>query len=185
MKPFLESGLLFEFSEAAWSNLLEFDKTKDFQNAKDALRGTKGVDFTGVLNNETLVFMEVKNFRGYRIENKPRLENGDDHIWLEAAQKMRDSVSVVVGSARNSTHSKTDWQRYTEFLSNEKKAIRFVLWVEQDMPPQKFKANRKWDRHEVDNRRDLKRCLGWLTKKVDIACIEDNPFPDALTVTYQ
>ncbi len=184
MKSFKESDLIFEFSDAAWSDVLEFDKTTDYQNAKNALPGTKGVDFTGILGNEALVFIEAKNFRGHRIKSKPRVENGEDPIWLEAAQKMRDSVSVVVGSARNSTHLKAVWQNYLEYLGYEHKFIHFVLWLEQDLPPNNAVAKRKWEKNEIDNRRHLKRCLRWLTNKVDIASIQNNPFPDSLTITY-
>jgi hypothetical protein len=179
-----ENGLVFEFNDDHWTDLLHFDMTVDYKNAKDALPGTKGVDFTGVLGNQTLVFIEAKNFRGHRIESKPRVENGEDPIWLEAAQKMRDSVSVVVGSARNSTRLTEEWQRYLEFLQSKNKQLHFVLWLEQDQPTSSAKAIKKWERNEVDNRLHLKRCLRWLTKKVDIASIQNNPFPDSLTVTY-
>lgn len=184
MMPFQESDLVFAFSDAAWSDVLEFDKTKDYQNAKHALPGTKGIDFTGVLGNQALVFIEAKNFRGHRIESKPRVENGEDPIWLEAAQKMRDSVSVVVGSARNSTHSKAVWQRYLAYFGEERKYIHFVLWLEQDLPPNNGAAKRKWEKNEVDNRRSLKKCLRWLTHKVDIASIQNNPFEGKLEVSY-
>ncbi|MCU0346322.1 MAG: hypothetical protein MUC59_05245 [Saprospiraceae bacterium] len=180
-----ENGLVFEFNDDHWAGLLHFDLTNDYKHAKDALPGTKGVDFTGVLGNQTLVFIEAKNFRGHRIESKPRLENGEDPIWLEAAQKMRDSISVVVGSARNSTHLKVVWQRYLEYFGKENKYIHFVLWLEQDMPPNNASAKRKWEKNEIENRRSLKRCLRWLTNKVDIASIQNNPFPDSLAVSYQ
>ncbi|MCF8245385.1 MAG: hypothetical protein K9J37_06260 [Saprospiraceae bacterium] len=180
-----ESGLLFEFSDAHWSQLLFFDKTKDFQNAQEALPGTKGVDFTGILTDSALVFMEVKNFRGYRIENKPRIENGEDPLWLEVAQKMRDAVAVTIGGARNSAHLKDTWSSYLEYLRNENKAVQFILWLEQDLPPVEYKAKRKWEKTEIDLRRDLKRSLRWLTTKVDVASIQNNPFPQALTVTFQ
>ncbi len=179
-----ESDLIFDFSDAHWTHLLSFDKTKDYQNAQEALPGTKGVDFTGILENNALVFMEVKNFRGYRIETKPRIEGGDDPVWLEAAQKMRDAVSVSVGSARNSTNLKETWQRYLEFFSNENKFIHFVLWLEQDLPPLEFKAKRKSEKTEIELRRDLKRSLRWLTTRVDVANVRNNPFPQALTVSY-
>ena len=180
-----ESDLNFDFSDAHWTCLLQFDKTRDFQNAQEALSGTKGVDFTGILENQSLVFIEVKNFRGHRIETKPRIEGGDDPVWLEAAKKIRDSVSVVVGSARNSTHLKETWQRYLEIMGSEKRYIHFVLWLEQDLPAQASKAKRKSEKNEIELRRDLKKSLHWLTPRVDVANVQNNPFPQALTVTYR
>jgi hypothetical protein len=70
-------------------------------------------------------------------------------------------------------------------LGNESKLIHFVLWLEQDLPPNNPAAKRKWEKNEVDNRRHLKRCLRWLTSKVDIASMQNNPFPDSLAVTCQ
>jgi hypothetical protein len=179
-----ESDLNFDFNDAKWTNLLHFDKTTEYRNAQEALPGTKGVDFTGILENHSIVIMEVKNFRGHRIENKPRIEGGDDPVWLEAAKKIRDSVSVVVGSARNSTHLKETWQRYLEIMGSEKKYIHFVLWLEQDMPDQVSIAKPKSERNEIVLRRNLKKSLRWLTPRVDIANVQNNPFPQALTVTY-
>ncbi|MEZ4930548.1 MAG: hypothetical protein R2788_00215 [Saprospiraceae bacterium] len=179
-----ESELQFEFDDQQWGNLLEFDKTKDFQNAQEALPSTKGVDFIGINKEDALVFIEVKNFRGHRIENKPRIEDGEDPLWMEVAQKMRDSISVIVGGSRNSTHQKETWTAYFDYLKSEEKTLHFVLWLEQDLPPTNFKAKKKWDRNEYSLRKRLKNSLRWLSSKVDIASMDNNPFPTSLNVNH-
>jgi hypothetical protein len=179
-----ESDLLFDFNENFWTALTKFDETKAFQNAQEAIPGTKGIDFVGIKENQSLVLFEIKNFRGYRIQNKPRIEAGEDPLWLKVAQKMRDSIAVTVGAARQSTNNLEDWKTYMEFLKNENKIIHFVLWLEEDLPPQSFKAKKKWEKQETFLRRRLKESLRWLSARVDVASISNNPFENSLTVNY-
>jgi len=181
---YTESELQFEFDDQQWDKLLAFDKTKDFQNAQESLPSTKGVDFIGINEGSALVFIEVKNFCGHRIENKPRIEKGEDPLWLEVAQKMRDAMSVIIGGTRNSTHQKEIWTTYFDYLKSESKSLHFILWFEQDLPLSNFKAKKKWDRNEYSLRKRLKKSLRWLSSKVDIASINNNPFPESLTVKH-
>jgi hypothetical protein len=113
---FEESGLRFEFSPSQWYALLQYDETKDFLKIRDAVSKTKGVDFVGIFQNSTLVLMEVKNFRGSRIANKPRVEQGDDPLEIEFAQKVKDTIAGIAGGARNSTHFKTEWMSFLDLI---------------------------------------------------------------------
>lgn len=179
-----ESDLQFEFDDQKWEDLIKFDETRDFKNTQEALPGTKGVDFVGISNRRTLVFLEIKNFRGHRIQNKPRIENDEDPLWMEVSHKMRDALSVVIGGARNSTNQKDVWVKYLNYLRNENKPLHLILWLEQDLPPSDYTAKKKWDRNEYTLRKRLKKGLRWLSPKVDIASINNNPFSDSLTVSY-
>lgn len=180
---FQESNLQFVFNDVKWAHLLKFDEETDFKLTEESVSGTKGIDFSGIFEKSTLVLIEVKNFRGYRIENKPRMIGGADPLWLEVAQKMRDAIAVKVGAARNSTHQAATWNAYLEILKNQKKQLHLVLWLEQDAPfgiQQKYRSV-----EEVELfRRQLKRSLKWLTNKVDVVNISTNPFSNSLTVTY-
>ena len=180
-----ESKLKFNFSEKDWSFLLKLDETKDFRKANRAIPGTKGVDFVGIYEEDSLVLIEVKNFRQHRIENKAKTEGRDGLLWLEIAQKIRDSFSVIVGGARNSTNKRIYWRNYLDFIRDEKKAVHLVLWLEQSLPPAQPKAQKKRGRSNTDLKRNLKKSLRWLSSKVDIASIENNPFPNSLTVNFQ
>ncbi|AIQ11081.1 nuclease-related domain-containing protein [Paenibacillus durus] len=62
-----ESNLRFQFKEGLLP--IKFDETSFYTNRFNTLQGSKGVDFI-VFDNETLYFIEVKNFSGYEIENK-------------------------------------------------------------------------------------------------------------------
>jgi len=56
--------------------------------------GTKAVDFVGVRGG-SLFFFEVKDFRGYRIENTRRQR---EELPLEIGLKVRDSLAGVAGA---------------------------------------------------------------------------------------
>ncbi|MBI5917090.1 MAG: hypothetical protein HY842_17090 [Bacteroidetes bacterium] len=178
-----ESNLQFVFNDMHWEHLLKFDDETDFKQAQEAVQGTKGVDFSGIFEKNTLVLIEVKNFRGYRIENKPRMVGGDDPLWLEIARKMRDAIAVIVGAARNYPHQATAWNAYLEVLRNKRKQLHLVLWLEQDAPISKQQKYRSVADEEVF-RRQLKRSLKWLTQKVDVANVSTTPFSNSLTVSY-
>jgi len=90
-KEFKESRLKFFFNEQYWNNVIQFDEHPDYKKIKEALSGTKGVDFLGVLG-ENVYFIEVKNFKDYRIKNKERLKNIGEDLMIEVAQKVRDSL---------------------------------------------------------------------------------------------
>ena len=180
---FQESNLQFVFNDAKWAHLLEFDKETDFTQAQEAVPGTKGVDFSGILEKDKLVLIEVKNFRGHRIENKPRMVGGAAPLWLEVAQKMRDAIAVAVGAVRTSTYQAAAWKAYLEVLNHQKKQLHLVLWLEQDAPANRQQKYRSVEEEEFF-RRQLKRSLKWLTKRVDVVSISTNPFSNSLTVNY-
>jgi hypothetical protein len=180
---FLESNLQFDFSDEHWAHLLKFDETKDFKLVQESVPGTKGIDFSAIHKTNTLVLIEVKNFRGYRIENKPRMMGGENPLWLEVAIKMRDSVSIIVGSARSSTYQNADWAAYLEVLKNQKKQLQVVLWLEQDAPITRQQQYRSVSEEEIF-RRQFKRSLKWLTNKVEVIDKSAHPFVDSLSVSY-
>ncbi len=83
---FEESKLLFDFSDLSWNYLMQYDQETDFDKIQNAILGTKAVDFIGIFKENTLCIIEVKNFRGTRIQNKPRVEDGDEPLDLEVQQ---------------------------------------------------------------------------------------------------
>lgn len=181
---FEESRLTFDFDDEAWSYLLKYDESKDYKNLQESIEDTKAVDFTGVLHKETLALIEVKNFRGYRIENIPRIPELD----LEIAQKVRDTLAGIVGGARNSTNLPETWQNYLSYLQNGHKSVHVVLWLEEDLPPQlpNEKQQKRMQARGGSINSRLKRRLGWLNAKIIVAnhAIENNPYADSLKVAF-
>ena len=63
------------------------------------LAGSKGTDFVGLHPDYGLLLLEVKDFRGHRIENRQRLRSGE--LAIEVACKARDTIAALVGAARH------------------------------------------------------------------------------------
>ncbi|MEZ4958722.1 MAG: DUF6661 family protein [Saprospiraceae bacterium] len=179
-----EKDLQFVFDDSHWTGLLKFDETKDYKNASENLPETKGVDFTGVYQKHSLVLIEVKDFREHRIKNKPKFTDGPDALWLKVAQKYKNSVAVIVGAARNSTHEKETFQSYLEILKNEGKQFFLILWLEQDTPLAMKNKKLKSNRQEYLLLQDLKKSLKWLTTKVNVIDASVNMFKESLTVNF-
>ncbi len=154
MKKIKEGNLTFEFDDK-WSDLIKFDENPDYKKI-EKLDGTKAVDFLGILNNETVVFVEVKDFRGYRIENKKRIDDGE--LYIEIAQKVRDSIACIIGGCRNSTHLKEFWLRIGKFLIEGD--VRIVFWLEQD---RSVKLRQRSKAGLSSHSNELKKKLKWLT----------------------
>lgn len=191
MIQFSESKLLFEFTDD-WSELMKYDKEVDYEKISDVVPETKAVDFIGILENDKLVFFEIKNFRKKdRINNdlendetKERLERENHNsLTIEIAQKVRDTLAGILNSARHSTHKKETWNKYLSLIQNDKKPIHVVVWVEKDKlstRPDIF--NRRRDARNGTIVQRLKTRLAWLTKQVSVMNLENNEMDAFLKV---
>src|SRR5262245_28843529 len=108
----LEEGfLIFEFGER-W-NILKLDEHRDYRERIGKVEGTKAIDFLGILDDQELYFIEIKDFRDHRIETRGRLLSGE--LAIEVAQKVRDSLACIVGAYRTSSVP-SSWQPYAKLL---------------------------------------------------------------------
>ena len=181
----VERDTRFIFDTSRWSAVIKYDEQTDYKKIKDAIEKTKGVDFIGILDNEILSLMEVKSFRGHRIETKYRLEGVEDSLDLETAQKFRDTIVGIIGAARNSTHLRENWTTYTRFLLNSKKKIHVVLWLEKDEDTKSPNLRIKRDNARGGNlTRRLRQKMNWLTSNVFVSDINDNPYSTSLKVAF-
>ncbi len=178
-----EGNLRFKFADT-WSYLLKYDerdeggkpKLAEYRKIHDATNGAKAVDFIGMLNINKLVLMEVKDFRGHRIENKERISSGE--LATEVATKVRDTFSAIVGAYRTSeSQQKEYFENYFNILADRKRDVYVVLWQEDD------RSNMSKPRQYNDIQL-LKQKLSWLTNKVHILSKSDNSFSVNLAVEY-
>ena len=96
MTRFEESRLIFKFGDS-WQ-VIQYDaKDSDYTKGLGIIEGSHAVDFVGI-HDEILYLIEVKNYHNCRIENKPKLENGE--LAVELAQKVRDTIAGIVGTHR-------------------------------------------------------------------------------------
>jgi hypothetical protein len=92
-----------------------------YRNQVSRLPNTKAVDFMALLNGEDVYFIEIKDFRNYRIENKTRLTSGE--LALEVAHKVRDTLAGLMGATRNESPA-TILSETTGLIINRTKTVR-------------------------------------------------------------
>jgi hypothetical protein len=175
MTSFEEGSLAFDFG-AAWNNTsLHFDKHRDYEKVVHAVAGTKGVDFLGIYRGE-LYFIEVKDFRGYRIQNKKRLSTGE--LTIEVAQKVKDTVACIIGASRN-TGTAESWEPYLRLLLDRSRPLRVILWLEQDTPPKKPRGRVDFDSGVIG--KELRTRLHWLHARIAVHSVNE-PAPTRLAM---
>jgi hypothetical protein len=175
----LEEGKLrFSFDTNIWPVVIKADEHPDFKSL-EKLNYSKAVDFICASENE-VTMIEVKDFRNHGIENKLRLEDGGEHLCTEVGCKVKDSVSGVIGGARNSTHEKADWLTIARSLINDRHSLKLVLWLEENNgQPKRSKAGAGIYTNK------LKTKLKWLTGGNHAIVIDNtcNSIP-GVTVTF-
>lgn len=171
MTEFEESRLKFSFADT-WQ-VFQLDSSRFYRERLSAqVEETKAVDFIGIYQQEVLYFIEVKNFKGHRIENKDRLEKSA--LSTEIAQKIRDSIACIIAANRTTAEAET-WQEYKNLLCNPKNTLSVVIWLEQDLPKHK-----PYHHQNLVEMGEFKRKLSWLTSKVFVMNHKDCKLPDVM-----
>lgn len=133
----IEGDLEFDFDNDYWSQVIKFDVHVDYRKVTEKIPGTKGVDFTGILGQDTFVVIEVKDFRGSRIENKQR----DEPLDLEVSKKFIGTLATIIGGNRTSTHGRNMWKDYLNLIRAPTEEIKVILWLEEDSSNQPANKN--------------------------------------------
>jgi hypothetical protein len=167
MIEFEESHLKFNFADT-WQ-IFQLDSSNFYRKRLSAqVEETKAVDFVGI-HQQVLYFIEVKNFKGHRIENKGRLEKSE--LSTEVAQKIRDSIACII--AANRTAETEKWQDYKDLLCHPENMLKVIVWLEQDLP--KHDCQKARISNEI---KKFKEKLSWLTSKVFVMNQKDHKLPD-------
>jgi len=116
--------LIFTFPDD-W-NVSKFDDTSFYRNRVEKLNGIKAVDIIA-RNNDSLQFIEVKDFRTHRIENTQRQKNGE--LVIEVAQKFVSTIAALLGSRRWGLEEFTP---YNACLNLNEQSIEVILFIERD-----------------------------------------------------
>ncbi len=152
----------------------KYDAHRDYRQRIGKLEGTGAVDFIGIYDEKDLFFIEVKDFRGFRIQSKGRLERGQ--LALEVARKVRDTIPGLVAAYRRCSEPEV-WRPYVSALMRRQKRLYVALWIEEDRP-----AGKVLTRRRVVSRgtltKTLKQKLRWLTTKVAVLDREQPSLPD-------
>jgi hypothetical protein len=156
---FKEGNLEFDFDEQAWSHVIKFDEHIDYAKVKNQVPETKGVDFTGILNDSTFVAIEVKDFRGFKTQENHR----EEPLEIEVAKKLVGSLATVYAGCRASTYNGFLWKEYNELIQNRENEVHIILWYEAD-PLDSRQTHLKGRRNNLKDK--LKNKLSWLKCRV-------------------
>jgi hypothetical protein len=122
-----EGDVRFEFEAEA---VLKWDEHEAFIRGIRRLEGTKAVDFVVTLSTGQLALVEVKNFRGHRIENRDRIET--EELARDVAAKVRDSIAGLLWASKR---EHDDGRVSVSALRVSRKDVPKVLvvfWLEDD-----------------------------------------------------
>ena len=169
---FQEGRLRFSFGDA-W-RVEKYDEHRGYRQRLGKLGNTRAVDFVGCHENKTLFLIEVKDFRGHRIENKDRLHHG--MLAQEIAWKARDTLPGLIAAHRARLDGES-WEPFVSALTDPACRLSVVLWLEEDRP-----SRGPWARRRTVARgtltKQLKRKLRWLTTHIAVLERGTTALPD-------
>lgn len=167
----VEGALELEFGDE-WDLVLKWDECPSYREGIHRLGDCKAVDVLALSRTRRqLLMIELKDFRGHRIENKERIKDGE--LFVEVGHKARDTVAGICGAAR--TGGDTDVARMAVELAATT-PLTVVLWLEEDLHAQDAPVtHRQRGKSRLDTmRRALKERLRWLTARVMICSLESS-----------
>ncbi len=138
LAPFIPGKLILEFNRF-YLQLSEHEK-REISLVAEGIRKIAMLNYL-ILNASlkkggTLFLIEIKDFRGARIENKQRIE----HAYLadEVAQKVRDTIAGLYGAYRCCSLTLAPFYKYLfanpKYLKEkrESRKITAILFLEED-----------------------------------------------------
>lgn len=165
MTRLVVDGIQFDF-ERSW-RVAKWDDSPWYRDGIQRLQGeidgrqegTKAVDLLG-LRGEVPYLIEVKDFRGFTIENKRRQVH---ELPVEIGLKARDTIAGVSGlvSLGNPPELPAHW---LQAVRDQGRAVHVVAWIAED-PPRPAQADYQRTRAEI-RLAGLKQKLAWLTRRV-------------------
>lgn len=164
-----EGKLRFTFDDG-WK-ILKWDEHGAYQDGLQRFSGTKAVDFFGLYNGAPH-FLEVKDFRQRRIENKERMNTGE--LAKEIACKVRDTLAGMSWACGREPLDRRELSEFLKPLMIRAEKIPVVLWLEEDRLPTPAVASALGEA--------IRRELLWLNPKVRVTSRALAPIP-GLTVT--
>lgn len=125
MQVFQEQDRIFSFPDT-WQ-VLHYDEggfRREHMSQYDA------VDFVAIHPDGKLFMIEVKDFRGYSIQNRDKILNGD--LYVSIGKKVVATVAgLMIGHCRKNLVS---YSPFASLLSVATSQIRIIALVEHDYP---------------------------------------------------
>lgn len=130
-------------------------------------QGSKAVDVLGSREGR-LYFIEVKDFRGHRIENRKRLR---DDLAVEVALKVRDTLAGLMGTLH--ARGPVEWRSWAASVVARKPKV--LLWLEQDITRH---PDPRRGRSDLSLEDTLSNKLRWLNPSVLVLDRRASSLPD-------
>ncbi|MBI4662618.1 MAG: hypothetical protein HY735_27715 [Verrucomicrobia bacterium] len=138
---------------------------------RDGVPGSRACDFAGV-RSATGYLIEVKDFRGYRIQTKARMADGE--LAVEVAQKVRDTLAGIVSGVRRSDTERPWTEMLIHRLGQPQGQVVIVLALEDDTAAD----GRRWKQRLSTLTNELKAKLHWLRARVSV--VSPQTFPGSM-----
>ena len=123
-----EGRLTLVFDDEVWK-AVKYDVPNGFADGIK-IPATKKVDILAV-STHTLMMIEVKDFRGREAGHPERFaKGGSDLIEVEIAQKVRDTVAVLLAAFR--CHDSTLKPMSDHLFDRGRKSVEIVFFLERD-----------------------------------------------------
>lgn len=163
----LEVGLSDDWAGVDW------DASPAYDEGIKKLQGTAALDLVAVRAHDTVVYMEVKDYRGHAIEHAAELTDGSLAHWV--ARKVRDTLAGLL-AAHARTKPRHEWKSFATAPSVAANVV-VLFWVECS-PGWARKPESKALLSTLTSR--LQRELSWFTRKVHVVADSgSNPLHEA------
>jgi hypothetical protein len=164
---FVEGELELEIGDE-WDIALKWDDCSAYRNGIHKLGSCKAIDVLAFSRvHRVLLMLELKDFRGHRIENKDRLRDGA--LFVEVGHKIRDTIAGICGAARKGGD---DELVELSVQLTRRIPLTVVLWLEQDPHPNSLLRRPAVDASTMTQL--LKKSLRWLTPDA-LVCSRGGP----------
>ncbi|HET6247969.1 MAG TPA: hypothetical protein VFE47_09760 [Tepidisphaeraceae bacterium] len=129
-----EGHLEFNF-DASWQTVKYDEHAQHVERLQKI--DSQAIDILGS-RNDLVLLLEIKDFRGHRIENKEKLGGS---LAKTIAQKMRDSVGGIIGQRRlDAAAASLPWSRCCESLASGRAVLAVLFLQTTRNPPERRKS---------------------------------------------
>lgn len=132
---FAEGRVTFEFHA---KHVIKWDDEPAFIDGLRTMPSTKAVDFVVLALDDRVHLVEVKDFRGHRIENKRRLKDGPGArtsagLAAEVAEKVRDTLAGMTWACRRGLTNDRRLEPVVGALyRRDNPRVLVALWLDED-----------------------------------------------------
>lgn len=112
-------------------DVLKWDDHPSFLEGLGKVPNTRAVDFVLKTPDDLVVLLELKDFRGHRIENKKKFDPYE--LPTQVAEKVRDTLAGMLWSCGRDGLRDDVVHRVTKRVSAcRREKLLVVLWLDQD-----------------------------------------------------